>query len=417
MTTYLQSENVSLRQQLESLLREARLNEGKMRRFDQLERQLIGAGCLTEFVRLLLTEYKLAFGVEFVTLVLVDPQYEATRILQAALDDDEIGSGLMLLPSPTMLEALYDQSPSPRLGPFNALRHQALFKSSCGAIASVALLPLSRQGELIGSLNFGSANPDRYVADYGTEFLERLAEIIAVCLQSALTQERLKMVGLTDGLTGVQNRRYFEHRLLEEVSLSRRHKHPLACMFLDIDKFKRINDIYGHQTGDEVLRSVAGVIASQLRMGDTISRYGGEEFVVLLPQASGHHALEIAERIRLTIAEQCLQAGSGEEINVTISIGLSMLASDESAADLNQLGVRLVSDADKALYQAKHGGRNRVICDAGLRLGVEQSMHGAGNVQLFVSGLCSRLQGLPEQAIGLLKQLAGRAHPSRSRAL
>ena len=77
-------------------------------------------------------------------------------------------------------------------------------------------------------------------------------------------------MGLTDALTGVQNRRYFEHRCPVEISQARRYKHPLACMFLDIDKFKRINDTYGHQTGDDVLRGVASIIQAQLRSGDTI---------------------------------------------------------------------------------------------------------------------------------------------------
>ena len=161
--TLLQSENFSLRQQLEALLHEARQNEDKMRRFDQLERKLIGASSLLGLVHLLLTEYRHAFG----------------------------------------------------------------------------LLPLARHVELIGSLNFGSANPDRYVHGCGTDFLERLAEVVAICIESALAQERLKLIGLADVLTGVQNRRYFEHRCHVEISQARRYKHPLACMFLDIDKFKR----------------------------------------------------------------------------------------------------------------------------------------------------------------------------------
>lgn len=404
MTSHLQSENFSLRQQLETLLHEARRNEDKMRRFDQLERQLIAAGSLSELVRLLLSEYKHAFGVEFVTLALVDREHEATRILESGIDSDASGGGLMLLQSPVLLETLYRAARSPCLGAFSALQHQAIFTAPLGAIASVALLPLIRHGELIGSLHFGSADPDRYVSGFGTDFLERLAEIIAVCLESAMTQERLKLVGLTDGLTGVQNRRYFEHRLQEEVSQSRRHKHPLACMFLDIDKFKRINDIYGHQTGDEVLRSVAHAIQSQLRVGDTIARYGGEEFVVLLPQAPGRHASEIAERIRVTIAEKNLQARSGHAINVTISIGLSMLSTDEPTGEIAQMGDRMVAAADKALYQAKHGGRNMVVCDGSLSLDTPQQQPWDRTLRRVAGWLTGfRMQAAPEMTVGMLK--------------
>ena len=349
-----------MRRQLKTLLHEARQNEEKMRRFDQLERLLIGAGSLLELVRLLLTEYKQAFGLDAVTLALFDRDHEATRILEGGLG--EVCSGLTLMPSPAPLEALYRESRLPFVGAFSVADHPPFFNVQPGAIASVALLPLMRQGELIGSLHFGSADPDRYRAGCATDFLERLAQIIAICLESALTQERLKLAGLTDGLTGVQNRRYFEHRCLVEVSQARRYRHPLACMFLDIDKFKRVNDGYGHQTGDEVLRRVAHVIQSQLRAGDTIARYGGEEFVVLLPRSELHHSRQIAERIRRSIEDAQIEAPSGQLIKVTLSIGLSMLPAAPTSEPQSTLAEGLVAAADQALYQAKNGGRNRVVC-------------------------------------------------------
>ena len=391
MNNQLRSENYSLRQQLESLLHEARRNEDKMRRFDQLQRQLIGADSLLELIRLLLSEYKLAFGVEFVTLALLDREYEVTRILENSLGNDSSCSGLTLLQSPVALETLYNGKHGPYLGIFDALPHQELFNSPPGAIASVALLPLTRHGELIGSLHFGSADPDRYVTGCGTDFLERLAEIIAICLESALSQEQLKLLGLTDVLTGVQNRRYFEHRCQVEISQARRYKHPLACMFLDIDKFKRINDTYGHQTGDTVLMNAAAVIQSQLRGCDTISRYGGEEFVVLLPQTDLHHARLIAERIRNRIAEEELQAHSGHPINLTISIGLSMLPGEDHAMEINQLADLMVAAADKALYQAKHDGRNRVVCDENLPAGKSGYQISSGGILHRSAALLNRL--------------------------
>jgi diguanylate cyclase (GGDEF)-like protein len=369
MNSHLQYENHSLRQQLETLLHEAQRNADKMRRFDQLERRVIGAGTLLELITLLLSEYKLEFAVEFVTLALVDRDYEVAQVLEYGPGSDTGLDGLTLLQSSSMLDALYGEKRRPCLGDFEASRHQPLFNAPLGAISSVALLPLVRQGRLIGSLNFGSSSSDRYASENGTDFLERLSEVVAICLESALAQERLKRLGLTDGLTGVQNRRYFEHRCPVEVSQARRYKHPLACMFVDIDKFKRINDLHGHPTGDKVLRSVASEIQAQLRSGDTIARYGGEEFVVLLPQSELHHARQIAERIRSRIEAMDFPAESGQAaIKVTISIGLSMLPARIVSGENDQLADQLVAAADKALYQAKHGGRNRVVCDAALML-------------------------------------------------
>lgn len=366
MPSHLQTENFSLRQQLESLLHEARQNEDKMRRFDQLEQQLIATHSLLDLIKLLLNDYKQAFAIEFVSLALVDREYEAARILEVEKINGTTNHlnpfpGLIFIQSATLLEMLYQNPQRPVLAAFNAQQHGRLFHAGSQCIASVALLPLTRQGEIIGSLHLGSTNPLRYSADAGTAFLGRLANIIAVCLESALAQERLKLVGLTDGLTGVQNRRYFDHRCPVEVSQASRHQQALACMFIDIDKFKRINDRYGHPIGDEVLRSVAKVIQSQLRASDTIARYGGEEFVTLLPQTAGHYALEIAERIRCAVAEKPFTASNGEKVAVTISLGLAMLPSHAAGCDINALSDQLIASADKALYQAKHNGRNQVV--------------------------------------------------------
>jgi diguanylate cyclase (GGDEF)-like protein len=373
----LQAENLALRQQLQGLLREARSNEDKLQRFDQLEHRLIGARSIAELIRLLLNEYKLAFGVEFVTLALLDLKLETTRALEADGREDVKWAGLTLLQSPLLLQGLYGQQLQPRLGPFDAVAHGPLFNAGAAAtataIGSVALLPLSRHGELIGSLHFGSPDPQRYDSASGTQLLERLAALVSVCLESALNLERLKMAGLTDVLTGVHNRRYFQHRCQIEISQARRYQYPLACLFLDIDKFKSVNDSYGHPAGDEVLRTVGQAIQCQLRAGDTIARYGGEEFIVLLPRAPALHAREIAERIRSSIADKTLSAASpnmdpdaqpqagNTAFGVTISIGLSMLANVDAGRDQELMAERLVAASDKALYRAKQEGRNRVV--------------------------------------------------------
>lgn len=357
----MRAENLALRRQLEALLHEARQNEEKIRRFDQLERLLIGAGSLQELVRLILVEYKQAFAVDYVTLALLDRDGEASAILDRALSDEVVAAGLTLLPSPEPLEALYPNLRRPYLGAYTA-DHQPYFAAPPAAIASVALLPLTRQGELIGSLHFGSADGERYGPECATDLLERLAAIIAICLESALTQERLKLAGLTDALTGAHNRRYFEHRCQVEISQSRRYQYPLTCMFIDVDHFKRINDRHGHPSGDDALRAIAQAIQSQLRVGDTIARYGGEEFVILLPQSGAPDSLQIAERIRRRIEALALQSRSGEALRLTISIGLSVLAKGDQAGGQQQLAEQLIGTADEALYRAKKGGRNRVEC-------------------------------------------------------
>lgn len=361
METSLQIENRNLREQLQTLLAEARLNEQKMRRFDQFERRLIGTRSLEELIQILLRSFKAVSDHDAVTLALIDQEYEITRILEESNKGEAQTAGLVLLESADVLLKLYGENFRPFLGAFDALRHGAILKPAAGCV-SVALLPIMSQGELAGSINLGSCTAERFASGHGTDFLERLATIFAICLENALNHDRLKRVGLTDTLTGVNNRRYFESRCLEEVTHAQRHALPLTCMFLDVDKFKRINDTFGHQSGDKVLRNVAGLIKLQLRANDVIARYGGEEFIVLLPQTDLAQACDIAERVRSAMSAHPFQTISGESIQVTISIGISILAAEAAGKDIDVLAEKFIGLADEALHQAKREGRNRVVC-------------------------------------------------------
>ena len=225
---------------------------------------------------------------------------------------------------------------------------------------SIALLPLVRYDELIGSLNLGSKDPERFLEGSATDFLQRLATIVAICLENATNHERLKRVGLTDSLTGVNNRRFFDQRLGEEVARARRSQEPLACLFLDIDRFKGINDTYGHRVGDRVLIEAASLIREQLRSTDVLGRYGGEEFSALLVNATQDKAMEIAERIRSAIEVHRFPWDDGEPLKATISIGVSSLEPGPSSDNASQ-AENLVDRADQALYVAKNSGRNRVV--------------------------------------------------------
>jgi diguanylate cyclase (GGDEF)-like protein len=236
----------------------------------------------------------------------------------------------------------------------------------CGqTIASIAILPLLHRGQVLGSINLGSADIKRFAAGSATDFLERLSAIAALCLQSALSAERLKAAGLTDTLTGVKNRRYFEARSQEEVAYALRSKLPLACLFFDIDKFKSMNDTYGHQVGDEVLRYVAKVIQVQLRASEVLARYGGEEFVALLPGADELKAVATAERIRKIVAAQSIPVDAKQSIRLTVSCGVSVLAQAGQAAPSASVNADLLSSmiarADQGVYRAKDLGRNRVV--------------------------------------------------------
>lgn len=160
---------------------------------------------------------------------------------------------------------------------------------------------------------------------------------------------RLEALATTDGLTGLKNHRTFQERLMEEFARNLRYHAPLSLILLDVDLFKQFNDIFGHPVGDQVLKSVAGILQQQARNSDLAARYGGEEFALLLPNTDAEGALQMAERLRAAIAEQ-----SWPKRLITVSLGVSTLH------PLMPDAGTLVTGADRALYHSKREGRNRV---------------------------------------------------------
>lgn len=166
--------------------------------------------------------------------------------------------------------------------------------------------------------------------------------------------DELSRATLEDGLTKVYNRRYFERSLASELDRSRRDQRPCGLILLDIDHFKQFNDTHGHDVGDEVLKTVAGTIKSMLRSTDTVSRVGGEEFAIIVPNTFRLDAGYLAERIRSGVEDQRIEI-EDKTLNVTISMGVAMNDPKEKTT-LDEL----YKQADNALYEAKHSGRNCV---------------------------------------------------------
>ncbi len=352
------AESERLRHQLAQLLAEARRNEEILRRHQQIDLGFIGASSFLELIDNVFEALAAPSRLDVVTLALIDGDYEIRRILQdmgASLDDFP---NLLFFDDAAALGELQDLR-RPDLGPFALDSMACAFPEQVLTPTCVALLPLRRQQRLLGLLGLGSCEEGRFVPGMATDFLEHMAAIVAVCLENVLNIERLKHLGLTDPLTGVNNRRYVETRLIEEVGRSRRHAGSLSCLYLDIDHFKKINDAFGHQCGDEVLREAAMRIKAELRLSDTLGRHGGEEFIALLPDTPLAQAVSVAERIRAGIGEKPF-VFAGEERQVTISIGVASLGTHLSDPQVEAAGQRLVADADHALYRAKANGRNRV---------------------------------------------------------
>lgn len=171
-------------------------------------------------------------------------------------------------------------------------------------------------------------------------------------------QQELEYLSVTDELTGLYNRRYFLNKLEEFTSSSERYQIPFSLISLDIDFFKNINDSWGHPTGDEVLRRIAGLIQERTRKSDIVARTGGEEFIVLMPNTGLHNARHLAESLRSAVEKEMFVSDDGTAFNTTVSAGVVSWSPQLSSAE------GLLSECDRSLYAAKHAGRNRVVSEA-----------------------------------------------------
>ncbi len=238
---------------------------------------------------------------------------------------------------------------------------------------SIMVLPFSAMGEVIGCLDMSANQPNRFdKIEYHLGFL--LAAHLSSSLENVLTRqklatantrlrdhdlqltqlnEKLRELAHTDEATGLFNKRRLFERLDMEIARARRYGEILSCLMLDIDDFKRINDTYGHQAGDEVLRQIGALLRRSLRVTDFVARYGGEEFTILLPRTNSAGAWSVAEKLCTTFMSHAFTYPPAT-IRLTVSIGVACCTTFDRL-DAQQI----IQRADEALYRAKRAGKNR----------------------------------------------------------
>lgn len=229
-------------------------------------------------------------------------------------------------------------------------------------------LPIRYHSEIIGCL-FLSLSEDSNLPSESSmdiKLMAIIADLLGLAIQNGVLYEKVNRMAITDRLTGLFVPWYFKSRLAEEVARAFRTHRPLTVLMMDLDHFKKINDTYGHLSGDAVLKEAALRVKRTLREGDFIGRYGGEEFVAILPDTPAARGQMAAERILAAFARSPMPA-EGRVIPVTLSIGIHELSAREvskeaappaPAKDIALCATELVKGADEALYEAKRGGRN-----------------------------------------------------------
>jgi len=349
-----------LEARLAELTGEVSRNDALLRKTQERELELLRAGSLAQLLERLIHGLRASYQLDAVTLILHDPNHEIRHLLA--------GDGFLLeeLAEVRFVDVLATIAPClgnlerPWLGRFRLADHELLLPTS-RQNGSLALLPLRRSGQLDGVLVFSSADPERFHHELATDFLAHLGLVAAICLENAVNRARLVRSGLTDFLTGFHNRRYLHARLCEELARAQRDHQPIACLMIDLDYFKRINDQYGHLAGDAVLREVAQRIDDEMRLSDTGARFGGDEFAIVLPHGALADGEKVAQRVLEAVRREPILVASQRSETITLSIGVaSACPRSDAVRDFSELAEQLISAADAALYRAKSGGRNRV---------------------------------------------------------
>jgi diguanylate cyclase (GGDEF)-like protein len=218
----------------------------------------------------------------------------------------------------------------------------------------VMLVPMTAHGKTIGILAAESPLAGAFTAK-DERMLSVVARSAAMALDNAMLHRKMEEMTITDELTGIYNYRYFSEKLKEEQRRASRYNMPLSLIMLDIDWFKRFNDTYGHEVGNIVLSGITGVVKKCIRDVDIFCRYGGEEFVVILPQTPKVEVARIGERIRQQIEAATFGGGDNiPELKVTVSVGVTSYPENGKSHD------EILSIADQALYRAKGAGKNLV---------------------------------------------------------
>lgn len=222
---------------------------------------------------------------------------------------------------------------------------------------SLMIVPLRAQGRSLGTLSALRFHKDPPYMEDDLVFFQDIAGRAALAIENALLHTEVQRLAITDALTEVYNRRGLFELGRREIERSRRFNRPLSVIMVDLDKFKDVNDTYGHAAGDQVLRAVARRLSDSLREVDMIGRYGGDEFIILLPETDLYTACAVAERIRQRVIHP-ITVGAlpfGEIVlHLTASLGVCSLSADPQ--DL----AGLIDRADAASYRAKHNGRNNI---------------------------------------------------------
>ena len=331
---------------IEPLIKQLKENEKIAKKFFQVETKILSILNFKDFFEILLTEIKEIFKVPHVWISLVKTS-EVTNLIRHLESSRILGKNINIIDQ-NSFQQLLGNNTTPLLANDNLKPFYKIINIKRKyLIRSIAIAPIAIDGEVIGSLNQADFSPTRFQPDIDTGLLEHLAVKISLCLSNVTAHEKLKIMAYHDPLTGLLNRRVMDAVLKREFTRSERYKAPLSVIFCDIDNLKRTNDMYGHDTGDLLIKHVADILLKESRQSDVIARFAGDEFVVILPETKKKDALNLINRIKLYCFAHPLNI---KKLSIPVSISFGLSSTENNSIKSSNI---LLKQADDNLYAVK----------------------------------------------------------------
>lgn len=331
---------------IEEILERVKRNEEIERKFFEVEVRILSILNFQDLFENLLMEIRKTFDIPYVWLSLMQENHVAHLLKQ-------LGTSGMLdkklnIIEPEAFRSLIGSGTRPVLINGDLTPYYKLFPDhEKYLVRSLALIPLRQEADIIGSLNCGDYAPERYHPGMDVSLLERLSVILSICISNVAAHEKIRLAGSSDPLTGLTNRQVMELILRREFNRALRYETPLAVSFLDLDDFKSLNDRYGHDVGDTVLKYVGTQLVRMSRESDIVTRFAGDEFVIILPGNKRDEAHQMMNRLNQYLSKN-LPVHDGERVRLSVSFGIAHIQ-DAGVQDSSSLLKR----AEERLYEAK----------------------------------------------------------------
>jgi len=332
---------------IEKILETLKKNQEIAQKFFEIEASILSILNLKDFLISLLDEIREKRHIPYVWMSLIEGS-ELADMIKQSVRSDMLANRVNFIDRDVFLK-LVENKTDTVLVSSDLEKYAGLIQWQYRTnIRSLAIAPLTLDGEIIGSLNHGDEKVCRYRPDMDTMLHSQLAMIVSICLSNVMAHERLDFLASRDSLTGLLNRRVLEQILNREFERAVRYTTPLTVVFFDLDDFKRVNDKYGHKAGDDMLKYVANQLLKMIRASDVAARFAGDEFITVLTNTTYSEAFEFAERLQDFFIGHPMEIKGGGTIPVSLSFGVSRVGDE-----ISDSAEALIQRADKMLYEAK----------------------------------------------------------------